>query len=118
MMRGVDSVDHDAMIAKLAADLAGLVTFTKAEQIGQGPDGKHAEWLDHMLDELEPMAEWAYDLDTSRAIRHLFGLHGNGPWTTRQITKMTGRDKDSVHRVLVDLTKAGILTANHPDETT
>lgn len=42
-----------------------------------------------MLDELEPMAEQAYDLDTSRAIRR---QRATAPWTPRQIIKMTGRD--------------------------
>lgn len=109
----MDSVDHDALIAKLAEDLAGLVTFAKAERIGQGPAGRHAEWLDSMLQELEPMAEQAHDLDTSRAMRQLFQHRGNGPWSVNEIAETTGRDRESVSRVLADLTQAGILTVHH-----
>jgi hypothetical protein len=108
-MGRVSGEDRDAIVAKIAAELGGLVTFAQAERIAQGPTGRHADWLDRLLSELEPLAEHAHDLQTFQSIRKLVVVHGGGPWDPDELASMTGRDLDSVRRVLTDLLRAGLV---------
>ena len=103
---------REALIAKAASELARLVTWTRAERAVRGDDAKHAAWLDEMIAGLEPVAKGIGDVETSMAMRRVVQQHGGAgpadPWTVEDFAAMTGRDVESVRRVMAGWTAAGL----------
>lgn len=112
-----DDALREALIAKVADELARLVTWTRAERAVRGDDDEHAAWLDEMIAGLEPLATDVGDVQTSMVMRRVVGRHGGaGPWTVDDLAARTGRDVESVRRVLAALTAAGLVwPAGQPD---
>lgn len=116
-----DDAQWEASITNAARELAQLLTWARAERVVRADDDEHVAWLDAMLSGLDPLVEGVGDVQTSIAMRRVIGLHGGrGPWQVDDLAAMTGRDADSVRRVLADLTAAGLAWSipDSPDELT
>lgn len=103
-MGEIDPVD-DEQFASSMAKLAELAIWAQAEfsiQDDPAAVGKVREAAD--------IARSADDLVTMRAMRHVIGRHGGGPWTAGDIAAITGRDVESVGRVLDEMVRQGIVS--------
>ncbi len=60
--------------------------------------------------EAADIARSADDLVTMRAMRQVIERHGGGPWTAGDIAAITGRDVESVGRVLDEMVRQGGLS--------
>lgn len=108
----VEDPERDALIASVSRQFTRLVMWARAERVAGGDDDEHGPWLDRLIAELEPLAEQAHDLETLRAVRSLVCLHGPGPWPVDDVVAMTGRDAESVSRVLGGLAGAGLAMSS------
>lgn len=100
-----DPVYVDEQNARALAKLSELITWVRAELIARGDPADKAA-----VREAEDIAQRLGDLVTFQEIRHLLERHGGGPWPAQDITAITGRDADSVRRVLDELVRQGFMT--------
>lgn len=90
-----DPEHEDEQNARALAKLSELLTWFRAELVARAEPADAAKVL-----EAEDIVRSIGDLVTLREIRHLIERHGYGPWRAEDITAITGRDAESVGRVL------------------
>lgn len=103
-MGKVDPED-DEHFAQAMAQLSELVTWARSEFIAQDDPGATDK-----AREAADIVRSADDLVTMRAIRRLVARHGGGPWPAEDIAAITGRDAESVQRVLDEMVRSGFAS--------
>jgi hypothetical protein len=113
----VDEAERDRLIAKVAADAAGLVAEVRRERDRRQAAGEDTAWLDTVLAELEPLAQGTHDLVTFRAIRAVVERHGGGPYPAEELAAIAGVTAADARRVLDQMVAEGRATpANQPPD--
>lgn len=98
----IDPEADDEQFARAMAHLAELAVWARAEFIVQD-DPAAVEKAQEAAD----IARSADDLVTMRAMRRLVERHGGGRWRPEDIAAITGRDAESVRRVLDEMVRRG-----------
>lgn len=110
-MGEIDPVDDDEQFAQAMAKFSELAIWAQAEFIVQaGPDA--AEKVREAAD----IARSADDLVTMRAMRRVIERHGGGRWPAADFAAMTGRDIESVRRVLDGMVRRGFVSPPPPSD--